>query len=64
MDNPGGQIIEKLEFASGGDDHQIQTSKPVVQQDAVTSSQTLPNIVRPSSLNYKISLLEAVIAFV
>jgi len=24
----------------------------------------LPNIVRPSSLNYKISLLEAVVAFV
>jgi hypothetical protein len=30
MDNPGGQIIEKLEFSTGGEDHQIQMSKPVV----------------------------------
>ena len=65
MDNPGGQIIEKLEFTNGGEEHQIQTIKPTGDKsDPASASTILPNIVRPSSLNYKISLLEAVIAFV
>jgi hypothetical protein len=64
MDNPGGQIIEKLDFGnnSNTEDH-APTQKTVGQTDPATNSQTLPQIVRPSSLNYKISLLEAVIAF-
>ena len=54
MDNPGGQIIEKLEF--NGED-----AAAVVVKDQKTSP---PSIVKPSSLNYKISLLDAAIAFV
>jgi hypothetical protein len=46
-------LIEKLEF--NGD-----SEEPVNQPPAITP----PAIVRPSSLNYKISLLEAAIAFI
>jgi hypothetical protein len=49
MDNPTGQIIEKLEM--GNEESSVSM---------VDSTADKPNIVRPSSLNYKISLLEAV----
>lgn len=52
MDNPTGQIIEKLEM--GSDEVSVSMAE---------SGADKPNIVRPSSLNYKISLLEAVQSF-
>jgi hypothetical protein len=54
MENPGGQIIEKLEF----------NGEEVVVEEAKEVKVSPPSIVRPSSLNYKISLLDAAIAFV
>jgi hypothetical protein len=54
MDNPGGSIIEKLEF--NGEETVVEEVKDVKGNP--------PSIVRPSSLNYKISLLDAAIAFV
>jgi len=51
FDNPSSNIIERLQ----------------VGEEAVFSSKSekdmQPSIVKPSSLNYKISLLEAVVAF-
>ena len=66
MENPGGHIIERLEFTEG-ELHHNGEKKAETTQIKVTSSdakKTAPSIVRPSSLNYKISLLDAVTAFV
>ena len=57
MENPGGAIIEKLEF--NGEEVVMQ-----VEGESKESKTSPPSIVRPSSLNYKISLLDAAIAFV
>lgn len=51
MDNPNSANIEKLELGE----------EPVLATKADAAAH--PSIVRPSSLNYKISLLEAVQAF-
>ena len=53
LENPSSALIEKLEF--NGD-----SEEPANPPAAITP----PAIVRPSSLNYKISLLEAAIAFI
>jgi hypothetical protein len=61
LDNPSGQIIEKLDLTiNGGEEPQVSVAKSGDKTDQPTT----PAIVRPSSLNYKISLLEAVQAFV
>ena len=54
MENPSGQIIEKLEFTQSEELAEAQQEGSGVQ----------PTIVRPSSLNYKISLLEATQSFI
>lgn len=54
MENPSGQIIEKLEF----------TQSEELPEDKQEGSGVQPTIVRPSSLNYKISLLEATQSFI
>jgi hypothetical protein len=53
LENPSSALIEKLEF--NGDSEEPANPLPAI---------TPPAIVRPSSLNYKISLLEAAIAFI
>lgn len=46
-----------------GEAHE-ETPKPTEKSGEKDSTSTAPAIVRPSSLNYKISLLDAVTAFV
>jgi hypothetical protein len=63
MENPGGQLIDKLEF--NGEDSTVTVVDESTQVQAVKGGGSGPSsIVRPSSLNYKISLLDAAIAFV
>lgn len=54
LENPSGQIIERLEFTHSEENTETQAEGTGVQ----------PTIVRPSSLNYKISLLEATNTFI
>ena len=67
LENPSSQLIENIRLRNG-----VQSSKAQDQPAATATATTTngngnqnatPGIVRPSSLNYKISLSEAVVAF-